>query len=111
MNGVQTHVPEQRQHLIVSSVVRNEEAQIRLVQDGSDPDQTGTAARNDGNVLPGVLASLALAVVLVVHLGNGLAEGLDTGGRRIFSAGDGDVDVAGPLEAALDVILDLVPRQ
>jgi hypothetical protein len=44
---------------------------------------------------------------LVVHLGDGLAEGLDTGGWRIFSAGNADVDVGGPLEATLNVIFDL----
>lgn len=103
----QTHVPEQRQHLVVGGVIRDEEAQVGLVEDGSDPDQPGTATRDDSDVLPRVLASLSLAVVLVVHLGDGLAEGLDASGRGILSAGDGNVDMGGPLEAAFDVVLDL----
>lgn len=108
---MQTHVSEQRQHLVVGRVVRDEEAQVRLVQDGGDSDQAGTAAGDDGNILPCVLAGLALAVVLVVHLGDGLAEGLDAGGRRVLPAGDADVEVGGPWEASLDLIFDLVARQ
>jgi hypothetical protein len=46
-------------------------------------------------------------MMLVVHLGDGLAEGLDSGGRGIFSAGNGNIDMGGPLEAAFNVILDL----
>lgn len=46
-------------------------------------------------------------MVGIVHVGNGLTERLDTGGRSIFSGSDSDVDVRGPLEAAFDVILDL----
>lgn len=45
--------------------------------------------------------------MLVVHLGNGLAQGLDAGGRGIFSARNGHVDMGRPLEAAFDIILDL----
>lgn len=105
--AIQTHVPEQRQHLIVGGVIWDEEAQVGLVKDGSDPDQPGTATRDDSDVLPRVLASLSLTVMLVVHLGDGLAEGLDASGRGIFSAGDGNVDMGWPLEAAFDVVLDL----
>lgn len=46
-------------------------------------------------------------MVGIVHGGNGLTERLNTGGRGIFSRGNSDVDVRGPLEAALDIILDL----
>lgn len=46
-------------------------------------------------------------MVGIVHVGNGLTEGLDTGGRGIFSGGYSNVDVRGPLEAAFDIILDL----
>lgn len=107
----QTHVPEQRQHLIVGGVIRDEETQVGLVENRGDPDQAGTTSRDDSNVLPRVLARLALAMMLVVHLGDGLAEGLDASGRGIFSAGNGNVDVSGPLEAALDVVLDLCTRE
>lgn len=102
-----TYVSEQRQHLVVCCVVGNEEAQVGLVQHGSDSDQTGTATGDDSDVLPGVLASHSLAMVLVVHLGDSLAQGLDAGGWRIFSGGDGNIDVGGPLETTLDVIFDL----
>lgn len=102
-----THVPEERKHFIVRSVVRNEEAQVRLVQHGSDTNQAGTTTGHDGNILPRVLAGLSLSVVLIVHAGDGLAEGLDTGGGGIFSRGNRDVDVRGPLETAFDVVFDL----
>jgi hypothetical protein len=46
-------------------------------------------------------------MVLVVHPGDGLTEGLDAGGGGIFSAGNSNVDMGGPLEAALDIVLDL----
>lgn len=46
-------------------------------------------------------------MVGIVHVGNGLTERLDTGGRGIFSGGYRDIDVRGPLEAAFDIILDL----
>lgn len=102
-----THVPEQRQHLVVGGVIWDEETQVGLVENRGDPDQASTTSRDDSHVLPGVLASLALAMMLVVHSGDGLAEGLDACGRGILSAGDGNVDMGGPLKAALDVVLDL----
>lgn len=103
-----THVTEERQHFVVGSVVGNEEAQVGLVEDGSDTNQTGTATRNNGNILPSVLAGLALTMMLVVHVGDSLAQRLDTSGRAIFSRGNGDVDVGRTLETALDVVLDLL---
>lgn len=104
---VPTHVPEERKHFIVRSIIRDEEAQVSLVQHRSNTDQARTTAGYNGNVLPRVLAGLSLSVVFIVHVGNGLAEWLDAGGRSIFSRGDRDIDVRGPLEAAFDVILDL----
>lgn len=103
----QTHIPEQRQHLVVGGIIWDEETQVGLVENRGNPDQTGTASRDNSHVLPRVLAGLPLAMMLVVHLGDGLAKGLDASGRGIFSAGDGNVDMGGPLEAAFDVVLDL----
>ena len=102
-----THVLEKRQHLIVSRVVGDEEADVGVVEDGGDADEAGAASRDYGDVLPGVLAVLTLAVHLVVHAGDGLAQGLDAGGGAVLTGGHGDVDGLGPLEAALDVILNL----
>lgn len=102
-----THVPEERKHFIVGSVVGNEKTQVRLVQHGSDTDQTGTTTGHDGNVFPSILAGLAFAVVLIIHAGDGLAQGFDAGSRGILSRGDGDVDVGGTLETAFDVVFDL----
>ena len=45
--------------------------------------------------------------MLVVQLGHGLAKRLDTGCRTIFTAVAGDVDLLGPLETALDLVIDL----
>lgn len=103
----QTYVPEQRQHFIVRGIIWDEETQVGLVENRGDSDQTGTTSRDDSHVLPGVLAGLPLAMMLVVHLSDSLAKGLDASGRGIFSAGDGHVDMGGPLEAAFDVVLDL----
>lgn len=100
-------VLEERQHLVVGRVVGNEETDVGVIQDGSDTDQTGTATRDDGHVFPGVLRLLALTVHLVVHVCDGLAKGLDTGGRAILSGSSGDVDGGRSLEAALDIVFDL----
>jgi hypothetical protein len=40
-------------------------------------------------------------------MGDGLAQGLDAGGRAVLAAARADVDVGGTGEAALDVVLDL----
>jgi hypothetical protein len=46
-------------------------------------------------------------VHLVVQAGDGLPQGLDAGGRAVLTAGGADVDVSGPGEAAVDVVVDL----
>ena len=101
------HVFEETQHLVVGGVVGQEEAQVRVAEDGGDADQAGTAAGDNGHVFPRVQAVLALAMHLVVELGNGLSQRLDSGRRAILAGGRRDVDCLGPLEAAGDVILDL----
>ena len=49
-----THILEQAQHLVVSSIVRNEEANVGISKHGSNSDQTGTATRHNADILPGV---------------------------------------------------------
>lgn len=73
------YVTEQAQHLIVGSVVGNEEAEIGVSKHGSNSDKAGSAARHDADVLPSVLACFALTVVLIVKRGNSLSQWLDTG--------------------------------
>lgn len=107
--GFLTHIPEKRKHFIVRSVIGNEEAQVGLVQDRSNSNETRAATWHNGDVLPGVLAVLALTVVLVVHLRDCLTERLDTGSWRIFSRVDGEVDVGRALEATFDIVFDLFP--
>jgi hypothetical protein len=102
-----TYVLEETQHLVVRRVVGQEEGQVGAAEDGGDTDQTGTATGNDGDVLPGVQAVLALAVHLVVEVGDSLAQGLDAGGGAVLAGGHGHVDGFGPPEAAGNVVLDL----
>ena len=100
-------VSEERQHLVVGRVVRQEKRQVRSSQHGSDTDQTSTATGHNSHVLPRILAVLALAVHLVVELGDSLAEGFDTGGGGVLASVHGNFDLVGALEAALDVVLYL----
>ena len=88
-------------------VVGNEEADVGVVENGGDTDEAGTPSGDDGDVLPGVLARLALAVHLVVQMGHSLPQGLDARGWAIFTARRGDVDVGGPRKAAWDVVVGL----
>jgi hypothetical protein len=94
------------EHLVVSRVVRQEETQVGVTQDSGDSDETSTATRNDGNVLPSVQAALTLAMMLVVQVGNSLSQWLDTGGRAILSGSNRDVDACGTLKTPLNVIFD-----
>ena len=88
-------------------VVGNEEADVGVVQDSSDTDETSTTAGHDGDVLPSVLARLALTVHLVVQSSNSLPQRLDARSWAILAAGGADVDVGRTGEAAFDVVLDL----
>lgn len=88
-------------------LTRNEEAQVAVTQNSSDTDQTRTTSRNDAHVLPCVLRFPPLAVVLIVQLGDCLPQRFDTGRRTVLTTMAGDVDLLGPLEAALDLIVDL----
>lgn len=101
------YVLEKRQHLIIGRVIGNEEANIGVVQHSSDTDQASSTTGDDGNVLPAILAVLALTVHRVVHGSHSFTQGLDTGRGAVLSSSYGDVDGRRTLEAALDVILDL----
>jgi len=79
----QTHITEQSQHLVVGSVVGNEESEVGVSKDGCYPDEASSATWNDTDILPGVLALLSLTMVFVVEVSNGLSEGLDTSGRAL----------------------------
>jgi hypothetical protein len=84
-------------------IIWDEEAKIGIAQHRGDTDKTGAATRDNADVLPGVLAGLALAMVLVVEVGHGMTERLDAGGWAVLTSGHGDIDGVGTLEAALDV--------
>lgn len=101
------YILEQAQHFIVSRVVGQEEGQIRSAEDGGYANQTGAATGDNGNILPGVLALLALAMRLVVEVGDGLAEGLDAGGGAVLAGGHGNVNGVGTGETAGNVVFDL----
>lgn len=68
--GSVTYVLEQRQHLVVGSIIGDEETDIGVTKHSSNSDQTGSTTRNDTNILPSVLAGLAFSVILVVKVGN-----------------------------------------
>ncbi|KAI7341538.1 aminotransferase [Hortaea werneckii] len=106
-NGHRSKVPKQAEHLVVGSVVRDEEAEIGVAQHGGDADEPCAAAGDDAHVLPGILAFFALAVVGVVELGDLLAQGLDAGCRAVFAPGHRYIDRVGSFEAAFDVCEDI----
>jgi len=102
-----TYVLEQRQHLIVRRVIRNKETKVGRAQHSRNTDQTRATTRNNSHILPGILALLALTMVLVVQMSNRLTEGLDAGSRAVLTAGHVDLDGLGPLEASLNLVFDL----
>lgn len=102
-----TYILEQAQHFIIRRVIGQEEAEIRCTQHGGNANQTGTATGHNGDILPGILAGLVLAMVLVVQVGYGLAQGLDAGGGAVLAGSHGDVNGVGPGEAAGNVVLNL----
>lgn len=59
-------IPEQTQHLIVGGVIRNEETEVGVTQDGCYANETGSATWDDTDVLPRVLACFALTMMCVV---------------------------------------------
>jgi len=102
-----THVLEQTQHLRVRGVVGNGEGQVRVTQDSSNTDQTRSATGHNADILPGILALLALTVVVIVQTSDGGAQRLNTGGRAILPSGGGDGDRRWAGKASLDLVVDL----
>jgi hypothetical protein len=121
-----TYILEQRKHLVVrfslsaieqelrwgnqgrTCVVRDEEANVGIVQHSSDTDQPGTASRHNGHILPRIFARLVLSMHLVVKMGNGLSQRLDTCRGAVLPAGYRDVERLGSLERSFDIIVDLL---
>lgn len=70
--SINTHLRGEGERRKQTGVIRDEKADVGVIQHGGDTNQTGTPAGDDGNIFPGVLARLALAVHLVVKAGYGL---------------------------------------
>ena len=73
---------------VTNRIVRNEESQVGITQNGGNSDQTSPSTRNNAHIFPGVLAFLALSVVLVVQIRDGLAERLNACGWSILTGSD-----------------------
>ena len=66
--------------------------QIRIVQDGSDANQARPSSRDNSNILPGVLARLALSMMGIIQIGNGHSQRLNPRRWSIFTTAEGDID-------------------
>ena len=99
-------VLEERQHLVVGSIIGDEEAQVGIVQDSGNSDQACPSTRDNGNVLPRILARLVLAVLMVVQIGHGFPQRFDTSSRAILPSCHRDIDRLGTVEAPFDVVVD-----
>ena len=106
MIGV-TYVTEQTQHLVVRSIIGNEESEVCISEDGSNSDEASSATRHDADVLPGVFAFLALAVVLVVEICNCRTQRLDASGWTVFTTGHAHIDSVRTLKASFNFIVNL----
>jgi hypothetical protein len=106
-NRDSSDVLEERQHLVVRRVIRNEESQVAIAQDSRNTDQPRTPTRHNAHVLPCVQALSPLAVVFVVQLRDCLAQRSDTGGGTVFSAVGADINLFWALEAALYTVVHL----
>lgn len=98
-----TYVAEQGQHFIVGRIIRDEETQIRIIQDSSNSNQASTSTGDDGYILPGVLAFFPLAMMGVVQGSDGQSERFDTGRGTVLSRVHGDVNRLWALKAAGDL--------
>jgi len=125
---LETYILEQRKHLIVgyipvhlsenfikyremvgehTRIVGDKEPNICIVQHGSDTNEPRTSTRHNGDVLPRVLARLALAVHLIVQMSHGLPQGLDSCRGAVLTAVDADVECLGTGEAAFYFVVYL----
>lgn len=103
---MEAYILEERHHLIVGRVVGDKEADVSVVEDGSNADQASSTAGNNGHVFPRVLALLSLTMHLIVHSSDSSPERLDAGSRAIFTSGNGDVDMSRTRKRAFNVIID-----
>lgn len=90
-----------------TSIIRDEEANVGIVQDSCDTDEASTSTGDNGDILPSILARFSLAVHLIVQVGNRLPERLDASCRAIFAAVDADIDGLRARETSFDIILYL----
>lgn len=65
------YILKKGQHLVVCSIVRNEEANICVPKNSGNSDKTGPATWDNADILIGIFAGLAFPVILVVEFGNG----------------------------------------
>ena len=63
----------ERRKSLTSSVIRDEKGDIGVVQDGGDADEPSATTGHDSDVLPSVLGVFALAVVLIIQVGDSLS--------------------------------------
>ena len=87
-------------------IVWDKESQVGVSKDRCYADETSSTTWDNANVLPSVLALLALAVVLIVQVSHSLSELLCASSRCIFTSGDADIDSVGLGEGMRNLILD-----
>jgi len=92
---------------LLTSVVWNKKADVGVIENSGDTDQACAATRNDGNIFPGVLRGLSLAVHLVVETSNSLSQRFYTRSRAILATIQADIDGLGTGEATLNFVFDL----
>lgn len=102
-----TYVLEERQHLRIRRVIGNGEAQVRVAQNGSNSNETGSSTRHNADILPRILALFTLSVVLIVEFRNGRTQRLDTSGRAVLARRGGDRNGSRAGETAEDLIVCL----
>jgi len=93
---------------MLTSVVGDEEANIGIVQHGSNSNEPSAATRYNRNVFPRVLAGLGLAMHLVVQIGHCLSQRLDPCGWAVLTALGVQVDGSWTRKATLNVVLNLL---
>ena len=91
--------------LVVGSVVWDEEAQVGIIQHSGDSNEARPATRHNGNILPGILALLPLAMLMVVEIGYSFSQRLYSRSRSIFPPTHRNFNGLGAVEATLDVIV------
>lgn len=104
--GGHTYILEQAQHLVVRSIIRDEKPQIGIPKHGRDSYQPRPSTWHDAHILPRILALLALAMLIIVQIRNGLPQRLDAGRGAILARVDADIDVCRPFETTFNLVVD-----